>query len=512
MRTVEEYESWALPLLLQDPAYKDLINAMFAEIVELQKYNMGSYNGVGLNTVEESIKFSTPDQWTVCSEFNALRAKYVPVQDGFIFSGETLIYTQHPDDRFAVYNYAFVVGNRYRVQFEIYDVDIIDSGFEIVLGLGHIVQFSQTLVDGETYLIDIELEAKDYWFYFGVESGPLASFKIRNFTITGVEEFSDDTERILVLRRITAIDNAGRFILERMRDSLTFPSIANTPEELLRQLVQDYNYFISYKGSELLSIMFFYFLGYAVDFIYLYARIGDYESNNFPYLQEKEDDLLISSRPSNILGEASMTQYNTQVLTLKPGHQIIAGDKIGNQDNPFPQVLVEVLQVDGDLIYLAEAVTVNYDGGPEEGDLLDIFREYPYSVNPDTDNYFKTSHMDIFFRQKYLSGVDINFNSLQGFLERYLPINVVIRFFGFETDVSDEVFQITEPLFQIGLADDDELEIEEETVIPSDAFIYLVVDELPATHLDEEGTPVDGYSYNIVEYDIYGEPVYAVID
>lgn len=493
MRTVEEYKSWVLPLLLEDEAYNDLIEAMFDEIVELQKYNMGSYDGFGMNQAEEAIYFTDPEQWVICSFFKPQRAQYTLVQDGFTFDADSLVYTDVTLNRFAVYNYSFVLGVRYEIEVDVYDV----IGSPIVhFGIGQLEQGTFQLSDGQDETLKMTILARDYWMYTGVPGLSQGTFKMRNIKVVGIESVQAEDERNLVLKRITAIDNAGREILERMRDGLTFPSIANTPEELLRQLIQDYNYFISTKGSELLSIMFFYFLGYAVEFRYLYARKGDYETRTFQYVQEKEDELLISSRPDEVLGEASMTQYNTMVLNLKPGHQIVVGDKIGNQDNPWPQVLVEVLRVDEDKVYLAEAVTVNYDSGTEEGDLIDIFRVYQYSVNPDPVNYFKTSHVDVFFKQQYLQGVDINFLALREFFERYLPINVVIRFFGFKTDDSEESFQITEPIFSIGQVDEDEFEIKEtQTQFPVDAFIYLVGNETPVTMKDVDRTDVDGYSY-----------------
>lgn len=511
MRTIEDYKGWVLPELLKNDDWNLYVEALLTEIVRLQKYNMGSYNAVGFNGVEEDIRFSNENTWIICKSFDTHSGNYQLITNGWSLVSDTAVFVGGiATDAFLVTNYAFVLDRKYKVKFTLDNLNVTGTT-TIFFGIGEEDQTSVEIDIGtaDGLEVEVELTAKDYWLYFGVKSGANdADFTVKDLEVTGVEDVGDDNERWLVLNRILNVDNASRFILERMRDSRSFPAVGNMPEELLRQMVKDFNTFISYGGTQLSSIMFFYFLGYAADFVHLYAHTGDYEAETFSYLQQKDDDLLESTEPDEVYGKVDQTASSTYSIQLKEGHQVIQGDELSDQTNPFPQGMVRVTRVDGLTVYLEEAVTV------QEDDLIDIYREYPYAVNPDPDNYFKTSHIDVFFKEKYLEGVSVSFNALEEFFTRYLPVNVVIRFFGYSDEIDDEEFRILEPAVAFKFGHNEVLDIDEDTVMPVEAYAHVVHSDSPENTTDVYGNPVDGSSYVIIGYadpPANTDPIYVVV-
>lgn len=508
MLAVDKYKDWVLPSLLKVPAWAEFIDAVLEEVVTLQMYNMGSYNKWGFNGVEEDISLDNLESWLIGKEYIKTRCE-IDSGGHFSLAGGVLTFDGGTGqyDSFCVVPYAFVTGRKYRVTFEIYDI-MPSLGVSLVVGIGsstHTYQLDFNTDD--PYSVTVDLDADDYYLYFGVlKEADSGEFKIRNLKVVGVLDSADEKERILVLKRIVGLDVASREILERMRDSLTFPSIGNMPEVLLRQIIKDYNLFIGYSGSELASSMFFYFLGYSVEFVHLYAEKTDYNSKQYSYIAQKIDDILESVPGDVVYGQVSQSANASYSVVLKEGHQVIAGDSISDQTNPFNPVLIEVLSVDGNTLNLAERVTVVAD------DYIDIYRKYPYAVNPDPTNYMKTSHIDVFFKRKYLEGVDLDFSKLEQFFIKYLPVNVVIRFFGYKNEPEDEVFGIRESSFRYNPIKQDDLIFVETKNFPVDNHAFVVQNPTPFTHVDIYGNNVDGYSYLASHVDPgTGQVVYLIV-
>lgn len=513
MRTKEQYKSWFLPVLQRDAAYSDFINALAGEVVQLQKYNMGSYNAVGFNGVEEDVDVLDGDAWFVVSAFNPATAQYTTASTGFTFGSDYLQFAQTSGTRYAVYNYAFVLGREYTVRFTLYNISLTGS-LELSLGIGDTSQHTIVIdisMDDPTE-VEVTLTAEDYWMGFAVFAGTdNGSFRIKDLQVTGVEASEDDDVRTSVLKRLLNVDNAGEFVLDAYQRSFAFPDVEGLPPEIVRQFIKDYPTFVSYKGSRLASIMFFYFLGYSAEFVELYARKGDYNADFYSYTQQQDKDDLVSDTTGTVYAEVAETRSATRNILLKSGHQVIPGDRITYGDNNSPYVATReftknlVTGIDGNVITVESAVTVYAD------DMLDIERVYPYGVNPDPTNLFKTSHLDVFFSKKFTAGIDIDFIKLERYFEFYLPINVVIRFFGFSSEVDDEEFTIEEAYFRFKTVNAEDIEISETPTFPVDAFTYVVVNTEPFTHLDINGTEVDGYSYAIAGYS-GTEPIYTIIE
>jgi 3D (Asp-Asp-Asp) domain-containing protein len=508
MLLAEQYKSWVLPSLLEVPAWNEYIDALLEEIIRLQMYNMGSYNEWGFNGVEESISLENENDWLIGKEYFKTKGTIDP-GGHFTIDNGSLIYSGGTGsvDSFSVIPYMFVLERKYKVTFEIYDL-LPGIGLELNVGIGDNVEtITFNLGMDDPYLVELELTADDYYMFFNVaKEADSGSFKIRNLKVVGVLDSRDEKERILVLKRIVNVDKASREVLERMRDSLSFPSIAGMPESLLRQIIKDYNKFIGYGGSELAASMFFYFLGYEVDFVHLYAAKIDYSSRQYSYIAQKEDDILESVPGTKVYGQVEETSIASYKMTLKDGHQVIAGDFVSNQTAPFNPVLIEVLSVEGKVITLTERVTVTED------DYIDIYRKYPYAVNPDPDNYMKTSHIDVFFKQKYLSGVNLDFAKLEQFFLKYLPINVVIRFFGYKTEPEDELFSFREAAFRYNPINQEDILFEELINHPTDNHAFVVQNPTPFTHVDIYGNNMDGYSFLCSHIDPgSGEPVYLIV-
>jgi hypothetical protein len=378
----------------------------------------------------------------------------------------------------------------------------LTGAVELLISMGGTVEV--LVLEERKY--ELRMTAEDFYFYFKVLDGASGTFRIKDLQFVGVINSTDDEERTLVLRRLVDVDNASREILERYRDSLSFPAIENMPETLLRQVVKDHNKFVGLSGSQLASSMFFYFLGYEVEFSYLYAHKTDYNSNRFAYISQVYDDILVSVPGVKVWAQAAKSVGSSYSVELYPGHEVIAGDFLINQTHPFGVGLVEVLTVEGDVLGLAEPVTVTKD------DLFDLYRVYPYAVNPDPENYLKTSHIDVFFKQKYLNGVDLDFSKLEQFFLNYLPVNVVIRFFGYKTQLDDEYFAMREAAFIQKEDKSESFQLVENTVVPEQDFAIVVYDNVPETHEDINGDMVNGYSYAIKHTDpATGEIVYVAI-
>lgn len=505
MILAEHYKDWVLPVLLKVAVWNEYIDALLEEIVTLQMYNMGSYNAWGFNGVQEDLNLGNTNDWMFGVTYYPERCD-VDSGGGFLLDNESLVFDGGSEDSLAIYPYAFVQGRKYVISF---DIEGIYSGnsLELSVGIGSEKQVIDLSLGVEDPLhVEVELDANDYYMFFSVDSGMYGQFKIQNLNVVGVLNSFDEKERILVLKRLVNVDKASREVLERMRDSISFPEIAGMPKVLLRQIIKDHNKFIGYAGSELAASMFFYFLGYEVEFAHLYAAKGDYESEQFTYIAQKEDDLLESVPGTTVYGQVDSAASASYKIVLKEGHQVIAGDYVSDQTNPFVTPLVEVLSVVGNEITLLERVTVY------ENDYIDIYREYPYAVNPDPDNYMKTSHIDVFFKQKYLEGVDLDFSKLEQFFVRYLPVNVVIRFFGYKTEPDDEYFSFRETSFSHNPIKQEDLAFTQSVAYPAADVAFVVQNLAPFTHVDIYGNNVDGYSYLCSHIDPgTGEPVYLVV-
>ena len=502
MLSVEKYKNWFLPSLVKVPAWNAYLDALLDEIVKLQMYNMGSYNEWGFNGVEEDISLEQESVWMLGSEYRKTAGEVVG-SGGFTLSGGVLSFTGAAGvENVCVLPYAFVKDRKYKVTFEVYDLLLSEVNIHVGMG-GDAEVVNLNFGTSDPVMVELELLATDYYFQFGV-SGDEGSFKIRNLKLVGVLNSNDEKERISVLRRLVNVDNASREILERMRDSLSFPSISGMPESLLRQVIKDHDLFVGYGGSELSAAMFFYFLGYEVDFSHLYAHKSDYNAQQFSYIAEKFDDVLESG--VKVYGQVSENASASHVIKLKEGHQVIAGDFIADQQRPFNPIFIEVLSVNGLEITLEERVTV------VQNDFIDIYRVYPYAVNPDPVNYMKTSHIDVFFKQKYSEDVNLDFNQLEQFFTRYLPVNVVIRFFGYRNDPEDEEFGLRESSFRFSPVRQEGLTLLESPTFPTQNYAHVVYLPTPGSHTDIYGNTVNGYSHVISHLDpASGNPVYVVV-
>jgi hypothetical protein len=126
---------------------------------------------------------------------------------------------------------------------------------------------------------------------------------------------------------------------------------------------------------------------------------------------------------------------------------------------------------------------------------LDIYRKYDYAVNPDPTNYFKTPHVNIFFKQKYSGIVELSFDKIEEYLESYLPINMVIDFFGYKSELDDEEFYFRTESFKVDSLKLDVITFAESKTYPTELYAYGVWSPTPANYVDIYGTPCDGYSY-----------------
>lgn len=504
MLVANNYKNWVLPTLLKIPEWSEFIDVLVEELVTLQMYNMGSYNKSGFNGVAEDVTFDNSNIWALCSDMN-LTNGVISGTGLFTLNSGVLLYAgcDGVTKSSAICQYGFVIGKKYKVEFDILNLE--GNPTDLHYGIGqdnvYVMQPSDTLIHFE-----IELLAADYVFSMVVlANSSIADLSIGNLKITGILDESDELERIAVLKKLVSVDNASHEVLEMMRDSVSFPSIANLPDSLLRTIITDYNTFIGLGGTELASSMFFYFMGYSAEFVHLYAKKEDYNAKQYSYIAQKEDELFESNPVGTIYGRVSVSAYSNKVYVYS-GHKIIKGDFVGNQNHPFEPPLLEVVEAGSNYIKFNYAVNV------VQGDYLDIYRKYAYAINPDPVEYFKTSHIDVFFKQKYTDSINLSFAQLQEYFERYLPINVVIRFFGYKTEPEDEEFSMRTALFDLDIVKNESIGFIERPTYPADAYAYVVHSTTPATHIDVRGLPVDGYSYVLVDYDAQGKPIYVIND
>lgn len=495
MRTVDQYKSWLLPVFKRNHNWRAFVESVIDEIIGLQKTNMGSYNAVGFSTDPDPVDFSVEGQWQniFWGGSNLSKGYYnYSTTGGFTqdhaaselnYDNQSMSY-----DVGSVFSYPFVLGKRYNIKCVITDA----SGpitTDLRIGIGSESADVELSLTGDT-VVDFNLEAADNYLYFKFSpyTSELVVFTIKDLVITGIEEEDDDSERWLLIKKHLDYDEADRYILERMRDSRSFPSVSNLPLEVLRSFLKNYNEFIATQGSGLGELIFFYFLGFSAEVLDLYAHSGDYEGYYYPYLQQKKDDLLISSSPpyyGQVLNSLDARSY----IDLKPGHQIGVGDRLSNQNNPWSPSTVKVILLEGDRVYIDRPIT-SY-----ANDILDVYRVYNYAVNPEPNDYFKTAHVDVYFKVKYIESVAIDFAFLEESFYKYVPINTVIRFFGYNDEIPEQEFSLIEASFGFSYGKAADLVFSETPVYPPDDITYVVYSPTPVTVRDIQGTNVDGFSY-----------------
>ena len=491
MKTVDQYKSWLLPVFKRNTNWRDFVEAIIDELITLQKTNMGVSNAVGFSGISEQIDFTDAGKWfLVEGTFDLFKGVYIQSIEGFsidegnnklIFSPiGAVVYT-------SILKYPFVKGQTYTVSFVVDNQ--VGTNDTLVIRLGSQEETVPLVGGAESIEVTRNFVADDYYLFF--TSGNNVTYAINVLQVLGIENSVDDATKWLLVKQHIDYDLATRYILEKMRDSLSFPQVSNLPLEVLRAFLKDYDSFIATQGSELGEIIFFYFLGFSATVRDLYAHRGDYESEFYPYIQQKKNSLLISGTPPDVYGQVLTASSNKYYLDLKPGHQIAGGDRISNQDTGWTPSTVLVTSVVENRVNLERAVSVAVD------DILDIYRVFRYAENPDSVNYFKSSHIDVFFKTKYIEGTEVNFPFLEEAFTKYLPVNVIIRFFGYNNEIPEQEFQLIEADFSFDFDRTETIVLDEVPVYPPDDIVYVVAQQAPVTHEDIYGTPVDGYSYTL---------------
>lgn len=503
----ELYKSWFLPTLRKSQVWEDLISALTGELVMLQMYNMGTGDKDGFTGTSEDISLSNIQGWLKCKSFDKTNGEGIGDASNLSIANDTLTVTFSVTDGKAVYKYPFLLGRKYRIEF-----DLVAVAPNITLGIGYENTVSVTGTGHKSY----DIIAGDYFMYFWTVGN---GWTITNLTVTGIVDSFDSLNRKTVLSKLINIENASYVILERMRDSLGLPVVHNLDKTLLKEMVYGAKELKENNGSEIAGAVLLYMLGYAVNIKYLYARKGDYEAKDYSYLQQKKSDTLVSTS-EKIYGVVVGTSTGTYTLTLQTGHNIVRDDKIFNQTNNFYQGLVRVLEVNGDVITLESAVAC------VDGDWLDVYRVYRYPVNPNPTSYFKTAHIDVEFANAFENGSNLTFTELQVMLEKYLPLNVCIRFFGYKLPETDELFELREINFTAGVKDLQTLVITDFPTMPEPEEVVLVFGTendtvfdlisngnhaVTINGVDKDDIPVDVYSYVGYLDEETGEPVYLTI-
>lgn len=367
----------------------------------------------------------------------------------------------------------FMIGAFYDVTITIANIVGVGAGKYMDISLGGGTEYQIEILEG---IFTTRIECKDHNFYMKVPaSETTGTFEVTDVSFLGVERDFVEADRMLLIKKLTDYDEATTLILEQWRASFDFPQIAGMPDELLRQYMRYRNDFISLIGTELGSTIFFYFLGFTVFIDELYAVKGGYEE--FSFIPQKIDDLLTT------IGTVKTSVVNTYAIVMNPGHQIIIGDELSNVTNPFVGAVVKVVDVVGDVVTVDRTVNVT------TSDVIDSYREYDYAVNVDSDTYFKTSTIDVYFKNSTFGELGITFSDLQAFFEEFLPINVVVRFFGYKTDLGSESFTISEPLISIAETESDDFTIDETPNMDTDATVHIIA------FVDVDGNPSGSYSY-----------------
>jgi hypothetical protein len=453
---VEDYKQWFLPQLRKSQVWDDYISAIAEEVVILNMNNMGTCDSDGLNGVVEDVSINSG--WELCTAYDLSRGVYTGVSGlsviggSFIFDGVL--------ESYAVMLYPFILNREYSVHIE----KVGAGGLFISLG-GDFVEYSEGMV----------LEAKDYSVVLRFSGDVL---EVSSIELRSVHRGFDAEGRKTVLSRILNIDKANEYVLKTWVESIGMPFVQGMNKEILRGMVRYYGDFVSTIGSELAGAIFMYMLGYAARVRYLYARRDDYEGGFLPQTQSGTE-----------AGVATVEVASTGTVIQTGVHNILKGDVIYNVTNPFHSGGVVVTKTEPDKIWVESVVSVS------EGDVLDAERIYDYSVNPDPELYFKTTHIDCIFEAKYDTESVLIFTDLQELLEQYLPVNVCIRFLGVAEPSFEESFVIKQDVFQANIGSTDTLYLTEEVIMPDMDIIFIAGSNENPDAVDIDDVPIERYSY-----------------